>query len=72
MGTRPGCWRGVSEDPALALYPQSSNPELVLPGLPPSEPAFCLGQAWRLAVDAVSCFASTISGPLQRAVTVAD
>lgn len=29
MGKGPGCWRGVSEDPALALHPQPSNPWLV-------------------------------------------
>lgn len=29
MGKGPGCWQGVSEDPALALHPQPSNLELV-------------------------------------------
>lgn len=29
MGKGPGCWQGVSEDPALALHPRPSNLELV-------------------------------------------
>lgn len=28
-GKGPGCWQGVSEDPALALHPKPSNLELV-------------------------------------------
>lgn len=29
MGKGPGCWQGVSEDPALALHPRPSNLEPV-------------------------------------------
>lgn len=71
MRTRPGRCRGVSEDPALALRPQSSHPELKSPGLPPSVPAFCRGSALEAGCGWVSCFASTIFGLLQRALTVA-
>lgn len=34
VGMGPGCWKGISEDPALVLYPQPSNLWLVSPWSP--------------------------------------
>lgn len=65
MGMRPGCWRGVSEDPALALRPSPAIRSWSCLAAPP------LPVLWGSALEVCWGSASPIFGALQRAVTVA-